>query len=193
VPETGNIVKCIEYLAKPSKPAPPVRAVPKTLRELGLERILERQVIEWSPGLGSYGMGGPGFFGLKMAATGQYPEEWLVLRLWAADNWLLLDGQWMAAHPNQYEIQRPLYSNFAGEECWDHVTERLVGATITRADIEENSSRIELCKEGKAQVLEIPEDTSRLPIYGGSLEPRVWRGHESQLDAWIIARGELFC
>ncbi|MGA7733054.1 MAG: hypothetical protein WCD37_17485, partial [Chloroflexia bacterium] len=68
--------------------------VPKTLREVGAGRIVGREVIRWLSSLGSYGMGGPGFFGLRLAAAGDYLEEWLALRLWGADNWLLLDGQW---------------------------------------------------------------------------------------------------
>ena len=166
--------------------------VPKTLREVGAGRIVGREVIRWLSSLGSYGMGGPGFFGLRLAAAGDYLEEWLALRLWGADNWLLLDGQWVGAHPNQYHVQKPLISDFGGDEDWDRVSEKVVGAVIENVKIERNRSLIVLVREAQTHRLEIPEDTSRLPLYGGTMQPRVWNPDEDQRDAWIVAQGELW-
>jgi hypothetical protein len=52
---------------------------PETLRQMGVGRILGREVVGWSNSLGSYGMGGPGFFGLRLARSGALYSEWLVL------------------------------------------------------------------------------------------------------------------
>lgn len=164
---------------------------PKTLREVGTQRIIGRWVSEWSPVLGSYGMGGPGFFGLRLSETADFPEEWLVLRLWGACNWLLMDGEWVEAHPNQYHIQEPLYSNFGGDEMWDRLKERVVGAQITEVQIEHDYSRFVLTLGLTQYTLEIPQDTSRLSLYGGTMEPRVWNPDEDQRDAWIISQGDL--
>ena len=166
--------------------------VPETLREVGITRIVGRQVADWSANLGNYGMGGPGFFGLRLAATEEYPEEWLVLRLWGADNWLLLDEQWVASHCNQYHVQLPLYSDYGGAESWDRVTERLVGADVEDVKIEHDESLIILVRGEQRHRLEIPRDTSRLPLYGGIMQPHVWNPDEDQWDAWIIAHGELW-
>jgi hypothetical protein len=160
----------------------------QTLRMLGVERIAERQIIEWHDSLGSYGMGGPGFFGLRLAASGAFPEEWLVLTLWGADNWLLFDGRWVAAHPNQYGTQRPLVSNFAGEEQWDEFSEQVVGASIEGANITDSTSSITLEKDSITHILEIPTDGSRLPLYGGSRALHAWLPSESFLDAWVISQ-----
>jgi hypothetical protein len=158
------------------------------LRTLGIERIVGRQIIAWHHSLGSYGMGGPGFFGLQLGPSRAFPEEWLVLTLWAADNWLLFDGRWVAAHPNQYHIQRPLVSYFGGDEDWDELSVSLLHSTITSAEIMDNRSRIILEKDGITHSLEIPENTSLLPLHGGSLIPHEWNPAESQLDAWIISQ-----
>ncbi len=165
---------------------------PKSLREAGTEKIVGRRVIDWSESLGSYGMGGPGFFGLRLAAQGEYPEEWLALRLWGADNWLLLDDQWVGAHPNQYDIQEPLYSNFGEEGSWDRVSEKVRGALLNDVKIERDHSLIFLTVDAAPHRLEIPADTSRLPLYGGTMQPHVWNPDEDQRDAWIIAQGELW-
>src|SRR5262245_50378111 len=45
-----------------------------------------QRVTDVETGLGSYGMGGPGFLGLR------FDRAWIVYRLWAADGWLTLDS-----------------------------------------------------------------------------------------------------
>lgn len=183
-----NIIQCVEGNLE-DEPLP----APRTLRQLGAERLLNRRIVEWSSSVGSYGMGGPGFFGLCLAAYGHYPAEWLALTLWGAGNWLLLDGQWVEAHPNQYYVQRPLYSNFGGDEDWDDLSGRLVGSTIAEAAIEQNRSFFLLHKRDANHKLEIPEDTTRLPRYGGTFSLHIWHPYESQLDAWVISEsGQLW-
>jgi hypothetical protein len=182
---SNNIIPARERVRGRYRPA-------VSLRRLGIGRILGREIIGWHHSLGSYGMGGPGFFGLHFAPTDSFPDEWLVLTLWAADNWLLFDGHWVAAHPNQYHVQHPLVSYFGGDEEWDELSDKLIHATIIDAEIRQNASRIDFEKGGVPHVLEIPEDTGLLPLHGGSLAPHQWKPDESQLDAWIISEsGEL--
>ncbi|HEX9990414.1 MAG TPA: hypothetical protein VGE45_18290 [Chloroflexia bacterium] len=161
--------------------------VPATLRQAGVGRVIGRRVIEWSDSLGTYGMGGPGFFGLYLAETEAYSAEWFALTLWGAGEWLLLDGRWAHANPNQYDVQRPLRSDYAGMEGWDEISGMLVGAIVRDAAIRDNASVMTLEQGEHTHILEVPEDTSRLPRYGGSLEQRVWHSHESHLDAWVIS------
>src|SRR3989338_3060646 len=65
---------------------------PRTLREVGIDRFLHREVLDWGSA-GDYGMGGAGFFALGLKKTENYPQEGLVLRLWGADNWILFDDE----------------------------------------------------------------------------------------------------
>lgn len=181
---TGNIIACMDVIDGQEN-------MPKTLKEVGTTRIIGRWVRGWSANLGSYGMGGPGFFGLRLAENADFAEEWLVLRLWGACNWLLLDGQWVEAHPNQYHIQEPLYSNFSGEETWDHMKERVAGAQITEAQFEHYYSKIVLTLGVAEYTLEIPKDASLLSKYGGTMQPHEWNPDEDQRDAWIISQGDL--
>lgn len=186
--ERRNIVRCMEMDRRHRNRGPR----PKSLRRVGVRRITGRKVITWQQ-LGSYGMGGPGFFGLELAARGRYPREWLVLTLWGAGGWLLLDGRWLEAHPSQYHIQRPLFSNFGGTEDWDELTGSLAGAKVLEARITGSSSVIVLRQGSQQRILEVPEDTTRLSVWGGSLEQKVWNHAESQLDAWVVSRrGNLF-
>jgi hypothetical protein len=180
----GNIVACSDVIDG-------VSYRPQTLGEAGFERIVGRKVTAWSASLGSYGMGGPGFFGLKLAAKGEYPDEWLVLRVWGAGCWLLLDGQWIEAHPNQYQVQEPLYSNFGPGEDWDRVTDKVVGTTLRSASVEDGLPVFYL-EGAEIHRLQMPKDTSLLSLYGGTMQPRVWQHDGNQLDAWVISHGDLW-
>lgn len=79
-----NIIPCHE--GSPNGPSP------RSLRYLGISRILQRSIVQLSFSIGSYGMGGPGFWGFKFRQTDKYPEEWLILTLWGAGLWLVFDG-----------------------------------------------------------------------------------------------------
>lgn len=71
-----NIIIC--HIGTPDGP------LSNSLKHYGIERILQRTIIELSFSIGSYGMGDPGFWGFKLNKTKTYPEEWLILSLWGA-------------------------------------------------------------------------------------------------------------
>ncbi len=164
---------------------------PKSLREQGIGRILHRPILGWSPNIGSYEMGGPGFWGFKLAETDPYPEEWLILTVWNAGDCLFFDGEkgevvaaeFIAAHPD------------AGIEAFyrryitriNEITEKVIGSKILEARITPASSHILLEKGGETHRLEIPKDPT------GSSQYRFWRSEESQLDAWVLSeRNEIW-
>ena len=138
-------------------------------------------------------MGGYGFFGLRLAPTADFPAEWLILTLFAADNWLLLDGRWVAAHPALWGVQRPLTADFGGEESWDDLSPAIVGAQIVAATVTDTTARFML-RQGTdtGALLEVPAEAERLPPFGGTGEPRRWNPRESLRDAWVLSeRGDL--
>ncbi len=82
-------------------------------KNIDFSSLVGRKIIDFSPHCGTYGQGGPGFAGFKLEALRDQPEEWLILCIWGAPSWLTVNGQWLEAHPEQYDIQRPLISNFS--------------------------------------------------------------------------------
>jgi hypothetical protein len=111
-----------------------------------------------------------------------------------ADNWLLLDNRWVAAHPNQYHIQRPLWSNCSQPDDVDEVTDKIVGSVISEAQVEKDFTLIKLKRESTEHMLELPNDASRLPLRGGNKSQYSWNPKEHHLDAWVISRsGDLRC
>ena len=164
------------------------RTAPKTLRELGAERALNRKILSWMNYDGTYGMGGPGFFSLELERKDKFPKEKLTLCLWGACEWLLLDGRWMESHPNQYEKQIPLFGSGNGTS-WDQITERLHGHQIVGLVAEGRTFEMRF---SNGSVLAFPDDPAKLPLYGGSLKPHVWSDSDDWRDAWVYATGLLW-
>lgn len=186
-----NIISCREYTSESEFDRDPMlEEAPVTLRNYNIDLLKGCTIVEWSCHLGSYGMGGPGFFGIRL--SGDDFDAWLVLTLWSAGEWLLLDKQWIQANPNYYDKQKPLYTNFSGEEQCDAVTDTLVGCTLIDIVIEDTFSTLVLQK-GKSGIhhLQIPQDTTVLPPYGSGKQ-RMWNTQESQKDAWVVTSKSLW-
>ncbi len=180
---------------------------PITLRDIGVERILNRRVLTWSI-KGSYGTGGAGFFAIQMEANQHYPEEWLILALWGSCTWLLLDGKEVGklVTPPRIPCVRLInffnrFSRLPMQLIWklsavvtkfrtfyDEAERTLSGARIIKAVIEEGTSVLTLQKGNINHILEIPQDGPTLP----SGEKWVIKGHH--LDAWLISKsGTIYC
>lgn len=145
------------------------------------ERIVGRTIMEWSGSCGTYGQGGPGFFGLRLAPHGDFPEEWLILRLCLARDWLEVDGRWLGADPDQYDTQRPLTSNYSGL-VWDELTPRIQGKRIAHFSNEKHtlSLRIEEVE------IALHEDASRRPFFRNG-KSRILCDTDDLRDAWSIS------
>lgn len=147
------------------------------------ERVLGRRILEFSPYCGSYGMGGPGFLGFKLEKTEQYSEEWLIQCIWGGGDWLSANGQWIHAHPDQYEIQQPLMSNVCGAECYDNLTPLLVGNTITTFDI--NKTRLYIVINNT--VIAFSENPYDRPPFAGTGKRRKVYPNDDLRDMWVFS------
>ena len=129
-------------------------------RNIDFGSLIGRKVIEFSPSCGTYGQGGPGFVGFNLEADESQSGEWLILCLWGAACWLKVNGQCLGAHPEQYNIHRPLMSNFSGQK-WDEFSPQVVGANIKRFDVSEKSFIVDI---GEAHIV-LSEDPNDRPLY----------------------------
>ena len=161
---------------------------PMTLREATTARVIGRTIIEASPYCGSYGMGGPGFFGLQLKKTRKYPEESLQLTLWAASNWLLVNGRPLAASTDKHKphiIEKGTFSSI-GEQF----VKLFVGYKITAFDLTKESFKMTLKRKGKKTlILELPANLSKVPPHGNN-EPRTWRAADDMIDGFILSDDE---
>lgn len=70
---------------------------PFYIEEFGIENFKNSKILEVSTCCGSYGMGGPGFFGIKF--YGSYGIRWLIYCIWNAGEHILLNGRVIECHP----------------------------------------------------------------------------------------------
>jgi len=153
---------------------------PPTLKKTGITRILNRRVLDVCGYLGSYGMGGPGFFGIKLEKSKKHSEEWLVLRLWGASDWLHFNGRIIECHPNQEIIWKPYKI--------DNVKVILLDNSIMSAVVKAKSC---IFKFQNGHVLELKYNPKTRPVYGGNGAPRVLNKGDDLNCAWILTRRHL--
>lgn len=149
-----------------------------TLRDVGVARIIGREVLDLNARIGRLG-----FFGLLLAPNMDFPAEWLILSMSWSGLWLLLDGRWVSATGYQPAMGRPLI-DLHGQ--WDELSPLIVGARLSAAKVEANTSLFMLQKGVDKHRLEVPEQVQRLESYLMPGETRQWYPEESLWDAWVI-------
>lgn len=141
---------------------------------LDFKALQDRPVDEVETIVGTYGMGGPGFFGLR------FGEEWLVISIWGASDWILVDGRLVRDH---------FYERDGRSTPWihkkdDRLTPYLLGTTITILEIQKH--RLTICFSNGA-VLEIDDTPERRPIFEGAKQPRMFRRTDDLRDAVFLS------
>jgi len=128
--------------------------------------VVGRRVDDVTPYFGTYGMGGPGFFALGLG------DEWLVVSLWGAGDWLRLEGR--------------LLSEIAADE----LASRLVGRTITALKVDRRSMSIGF---DNGTTLIIDEDSSKRAPWPGTGKPRALAADEDLRDGvFLCSTAELW-
>jgi hypothetical protein len=98
---------------------------PVLLRDTLKENIIDRKLLGICTHLGTYGMGGPGFFGLLLDNT-----EYLTYAVWYAGSYVIIDDRVVECHPDLYKETKPWFSKFGGEEDWDELTDYISESVI---------------------------------------------------------------
>jgi hypothetical protein len=120
-------------------PMPPDKVwawgIPETLATLGSNRLLGRRIDGFSTSLGTYGMGGCGFFGIRLAPDNSAKfGEYLVLPIWHAARFVWINGS-------------PMFGqNYPVEEYSDWV-EMLVGSSIAQVQLAARECNLILSKD----------------------------------------------
>jgi hypothetical protein len=169
IPDPEQPIPLEEQKLGPSGVLMPFKPTP-----LDFKALLDRPVDEVTTIVGTYGMGGPGFFGLRLG------EEWLVISIWGASDWILVDGRL---------VRDSYYERNGRDTPWIHEQENglmpyLIGATITMLEIQKHN--LTICFSNGA-VLEIDDTPERRFIHEGSKQSRKFRWADDLRDAVFLS------
>lgn len=127
------------------------------------EDIVGRTIDEISEHVGTYGMGGPGFFGLR------FSSEWLVIALWGASEWMTAEGRCVGdPFHDDHGRPRPWLADWDTDQP-DELSAHLVGQKVKSIDVQRHSLKIILANQFD---LTIEEGADRRPVFQGNKQPR---------------------
>lgn len=133
--------------------------------------------------LGSYGMGGPGFVGLKVRGSAVC-SFWVVVTVWGASEWLTIDGK--PCREGYFEEERRDMENRMGAPLPSLLS--LKGNVIDSIEMDSQHFLATLSAGGSVYQLRLLADSSSLPVHRGSKEPKVMEQGEDIRNAIIISR-----
>lgn len=138
--------------------------------------VVGGRVDEFSPILGTYGMGGPGFFGLRLDG------EWLVVALWGAAEWMTAYGR--AVGDFFYLANGRPKPWLADDATRTQFSEQLIGRHVVDIAIHQHSLKL-LFANGFD--LTIEESAERRPIFQGSRTPRAFAAEDDLRRAVFLS------
>lgn len=136
------------YRYIPNKKEKIMLGIPVTISQFGIERLYHSTIVGVSTCDGTYGMGGPGFFKLRLKTQSDGIMN-LSFCMWFAGSSILLDDRIIESHPDYYEIYNP-YIQFSEEDetLYSKTTEEfnkiLLGCRIERITLLEEECTLHL-------------------------------------------------
>jgi len=147
-----------------------------------------RKIVGFCTHLGTYGMGGPGFFGLLLGT-----DEYLVYTAWHAGYSTLLDNRAVKMPPYGNTATRSWVGNLNGAE-WDELSPLLIGCEIADCSLADHRCTLQLQKDGQTHLLEFvrqderipstPDQKPRLAYEDGKIADYLMYQHK---NAWLVA------
>lgn len=123
--------------------------------------LVGRGVDEITTHAGSYGMGGPGFFGIRLG------EQWLIVSIWGAGEWLNLGGRRvMDSYHERHGTPVPWISTKG-----DELSPLLVGRKITSLSITKTTMALGFSDD---VFLRIEDESTSRPIFEGTKQERAF-------------------
>ena len=135
-------------------------------------KFIGQHVREISTCLGSYGMGGPGFLGLR------FSNAWIVYRLWGADGWLTLNNELLeeALFPDE----RKPYDNLTS-------VSELKGAALRAIECCDEQYALTFTNNDHRLCLSVRRDGAAVPRWRSNGKLKVFAKDEQLEDALIIS------
>ena len=159
---------------------------PLTIPEFGTEQFIGSKILDYNLYFGTYGMGGPGFFGLKL--EGAFGIRWLVYCIWLAGEHILLDNRIIECYPDFLEKYHPwiVWGNHRHEEyeqTRQNLKNLLSGLKILNIDLQEHALQVQLSGN---HILETYQKSDKFPEQGGTRKKRLSYETGTMSDCWLV-------
>ncbi|MDQ8739090.1 hypothetical protein [Paenibacillus sp. LHD-38] len=151
-----------------------------------MDTLIGLKIINFCDCLGTYGMGGPGFFGLLIERENM--KEYLTYAVWASSEYIAIDNRVLECHINYNALHRPWKSQWPGESeenQWDELSEILNGSTIIGVDLTDSQLTIEILSKEAKHILNFYKYNKKLPPHGNG-EARIQAFNEGNLGSYIV-------
>ncbi|MBE6876409.1 MAG: hypothetical protein E7496_06760 [Ruminococcus sp.] len=163
---------------------------PLTISEFGTEKLIGSKILDYNLYFGTYGMGGAGFFGLKL--EGAFGIRWLVYCIWSAGEHILLDNRIIECHPDFLEKYHPwiIWGNNRHEEyekTCQELKKALSGLEILNVDLQEHALKFQLSGN---HILETYQKSDKFPEQGGTRKKRLSYKTGTMSDCWLVIYDE---
>lgn len=133
---------------------------PQLVRDLPAGALQGLEVQEVCTYLGTYGMGGPGFFGLRLS-NGYY----LTFAVYHASEYILVQDKVVACDPVLYHRVMPWIASFHDEDRnWDELSPLVIGSKIEGIEFTSTTCTVTLCGQDGLIELVCVKNDPRLPI-----------------------------
>lgn len=151
---------------------------PKLVKHIDKMNIIGLEIVDFSSHLGTYGMGGAGFFGLLLSN-----DEYLTYAVWNAGYYVIINDRIVECNPDLYQKTKPWVSNFGDDKTWNQLTEYISGSKIIDFTINVDSCEIEVSNSGETFKVNFVKNDMRLPRKVGRKRNAFKKG---QIEDYIL-------
>ncbi|MEH0155415.1 hypothetical protein V6R21_14810 [Limibacter armeniacum] len=131
---------------------------PPLLKDISQNEIIGKKVLDITTHLGTYGMGGAGFFGMLLDNF-----EYLTYAVWGAGDYVIINDRIVECNPEYYHKSRPWISDYGDNLSWDELTEYIKGGIIKSYLIKDDTCEIVVEKSTEEIKVEFVRNDKRLP------------------------------
>ena len=163
--------------------------VPLSIEAFGNEVLKNSHIVDVCTYCGTYGMGGPGFFGLKL--QGEYGTRWLTYCIWSAGEHILFDDHVLECHPDHAEKYAPLivFDDYANR--LSKFKELLSDMTIKEVALSQESIEIMLVDSyDKLHYIKSYKCSDKFPEQSGTGKKRNSFENGKMSDYWLVTYDE---
>ena len=163
--------------------------IPLNIIEFGLEWLKGNRIADVCVCCGTYGMGSPGFFGLKLC--GKQGTRWLTYCIWFAGEHILFDDNILECHPKYENKYAPLITINNYSNDLEKFKETLSDMIIQEVILSKASIEIKLIDSKKTMhSIKSYKYSDKFPEQGGTGKKRNSFETGEMKDYWLVTYDE---